>query len=415
MNKFVILGVLLCLSSCRPAADNAAKPQGTPVPVLTVTTTPVTLRPIQKRIQVTGSVMARDLLTLQPAINGLKVLAVHVDEGDFVRKGQVLVSFDDRLVKAQLRSAQARLSSAQAQLKKTRHPNRSQEIARLRAALNQAQATLDNARSNATRFDQLRQEGVVTQADWEGRKMALQTAEATVKQQREVLNLALAGSRVEDIHMSQSSVTDLGAQMHQLQIQLDQSRMLAPASGLILSRGVNIGELSAPGSRFFTMIKDGQLEFQAQVTEADLFQIAVGAPVAMSSDANPQIKAEGHVRRLSPQIDPASRQGIAKIAVAPGSGFRVGQFVRGEIHLGQVQTLVIPLKAVVSKEGVSQVYILDQNRARARVVKLGIQNNTLVEVQDGLRLNEQLIEDGVGFLKDGDYVKVVPRSRGAKS
>lgn len=404
-----IIPPLLTLSACHHQASEETGKAATPPPVLTVSAYEVTTRPLQQSVSLTGSIQARELVTVQPAATGLKVLRVLADEGDYVRQGQLLVQLDDRLLQSQLASARNRVSSSNLQYAKTRQPNRSQDIARLQAAVNQAEVSLNDAITNQERTDRLYAEQVVTQAERDSRHTAVATAQAVLKQQRAALNLALAGSRSEDLNLARLTISDARNQLDQLGIQIDQTQVRAPVAGLILSRDVSQGEISSFAGRYFTMVKNGVLEFRAQVPEADLFQVPIGARVSIASEANPGIKATGIVRRLGAAIDQTSRLGTVRIDVQPGSGLKVGQFVRGELELGQGRHLVVPIKSVTNLNGKSFVYLLQGNKAKAQEIRTGSQSRNSIEVLSGLKSHDKIIEDGVGFIKDGDVVKIVQR------
>lgn len=412
MNKpaLTLLSFLIVplFAACHPSSeDESHRAKATPPPVLTVSAYTVSARPLKSSLSLTGSIQAKELVTLQPAANGLRVTQILADEGDFVQRGQLLVQHDVRLLQAQLASARNRVESSRYQYAKTRQPNRSQDISRLRAAVRQAELTLNDAVRTERRTSELFSQNVVTRAELDARQTAMATAQQVLKQQQQVLNLALAGSRSEDLNMARLTIADSQSQLEQLRIQVEQSELRAPVSGLIISREVNLGAISSFSAPYFTLVKNGQLEFRAQIPETDLNRVPMGAEVVISSDANPSLKAQGVVRRLGSTVDASSRLGTVRIDVMGGSGLKVGQFVRGEILLKSSQTLAVPLKSVIHQNGSSQVFVLVDSRAKARTIKTGSQSNNLIEVLSGLKPNEKIIEDGVGFIKDGDYVKIV--------
>lgn len=396
------------LSACHPKEEHEDKKASGPPPVLTVSAYQIKPRPLKKSMTATGAIYARDLVTIQPAVTGLKVLKVYVDEGDYVQAGQLLATLDSRLLRSQLSTARNRLNSSRYQYSKTQKPLRPQEIARLRAAVAQAQVAVNDAANNERRTANLFNQSVATHAELDARRSALANAQTVLQQQQEALNLALAGARTEDLQMSKLGVADAQAQIDQLNIQLEQTEIRSPSAGLILSKDVNEGEISSFNSPYFTLIKNGQLEFRGQIPEADLQRVPIGATVQLISDANPSLKASAVVRRLGSAVDPTTRLGTAIGDVLPGSQLRVGQFVRAVLTVTQTQNIVVPLKSVLNRANVSQVFVLENNRAKARTITLGHQTDKWIEVLSGLKLNEKIIEDGVGFLKDGDPVKVVP-------
>lgn len=161
-----------------------------PPPVVTVTTQQPLVQMIDDTISLTGSVSAWDPLSIGAEVNGLQITQVSVEEGDYVKKGQILAVLNSSVLEAQLKQAQARLSSAEANLRKAIQPNRPEEIQALRAALAEAEAktaqdqahvkearvNYENALLNAKRYARLANVGAVSYQDAENKQVAADTA-----------------------------------------------------------------------------------------------------------------------------------------------------------------------------------------------------------------------------------------------
>jgi HlyD family secretion protein len=385
------------------------KPKQTEAPaVLTVAVEPATVKPLPRKLDMTGSVAAWDPLPVMPAAQGLRITQVLVEEGDQVSKGQLLAQLDDETLRAQLAAAQARAASANAQLAKIRNPNRRQDLATAQAAVAQADAQVASARDAYNRFKELAAEGGVSEADMVTRQTQLNAAIATAEQARQRLSLTREGSRIEDIRIAQASAAEANAAVRQIQTQLDQTRVVAPAAGQIIKRDAHLGDVASPGKALFQMVRDSRLEVQATVPETDLGKVSVGQDVDVSSDARPDLHATGKIRIISPSVDQTSRQATVKIDLPVNSGFQVGNFVRAQAQLGNTPSLVVPAAAVVTKDTGAEVFVLEGNLAKSRKVTPGTRSGGLVAINDGLKEGEKVITAGVGFLKDGDKVDVAP-------
>jgi len=110
--------------------------------VVTVSTDTARTQLVEDALSVTGSIWAWDPLSLGPEVSGLRITSINVEEGDHVKKGQVLATLNSALLRAQLDQAKARLNSSQANLNKSIQPNRPEDIIALRAMLAQAEATV---------------------------------------------------------------------------------------------------------------------------------------------------------------------------------------------------------------------------------------------------------------------------------
>lgn len=399
--------------------------------VVTVSVQPTVFRALQRTLAVTGTVSAWDELPIGSEANGLRIEAVHVDEGDFVTRGQVLAELNSSILSAQLQALRARYASATAAIEKAIQPNRPQDVAALESALRQAetaidqersnllqaQANLQNAQTNATRYETSLSQGFVTVQEAENRQTELQRQRALVQfaqqrveaarfaaeQARQRLQLAQAGGRQEDVEIARATQAEIAAQIQQVEAQLAQTSIVAPDSGLIVKRQAHLGDIASPGKTLFTMVRQNRLELRAQVPEVDLDEVRDGMPVTLEFDGK---KTTGKVFQISPVVDPATRLGVIRVAVPAQSGLRPGMFVRGVISLGARQALAVPAQAVQGDAGKYFVYTLDGNVVRRVAVETGARTADRIEILSGLKPDQKVVVDGAGFVSDGDTVTV---------
>lgn len=401
----LLLGFSLALAGCKKGEPAAS---ASPAAVLTVTTEQVERKPLARTLAMTGSVAAWDPLPIMPGANGLRLLQVLAEEGQTVAKGQLLAQLDDATQKAQLAQARARAASAEANLAKMLNPTRSQDLKSAQAAYDQALAQQKSAEDAYARFQQLRADGGVSEAEWVGRETTLASARASADQALQRLSLAKEGSRSEDIRFAEAQAAEARAAVASAEALLAQTRVVAPTAGLITKRDAHLGDVSAVGRALFTLVRDHRLQVEALVPESDMAALRVGQTVAISSDARPDLRATGRVRLISPAIDPTSRQGTVKIDLPVGSRFETGMFVRAKVELGKTATLAVPAAALVTRDTGSEVFVLDGATAKTRAVTVGLHEGPWVGISTGLKPGEQIVTSGVGFLKDGDRVDVAP-------
>jgi HlyD family secretion protein len=403
-------------------------------PVLTVTVAAAQYKNIEDTVSVTGSVSAWDPLSIGSEISGLRIQSVEVEEGDTVKKGQVLARLNSALLEAQLNQAKARLLSSEATLKKSIQPNRPEQISALQSALQEAQANtaqeeahhkqakvnLSNAVLNAKRYAQLAHVGGVSFEDSENKQVAAEAAQDEVlsseaklralksleEQARQHMVEAQRGGRSEDIDVSRATLDEMRGQVQQLEEQIRQTVILAPDDGLISKRDAHIGNIASSGTTLFSMIRMNRLELRAAANDIDLPKFHVGQNVDISTTEDGQTHIAGKVTLVSPQVDATTRLGVVRVELPKDSGLKPGMFVRGEVQLGQRSALTVPVDALVTRNGQSLVYILDGDRAINRPVKTGYQSETFVEISEGLTPNQTVIVKGARFLSDRDIVRV---------
>ncbi|WP_287129206.1 efflux RND transporter periplasmic adaptor subunit [Candidatus Cyanaurora vandensis] len=375
------LGLVYGLQTPSVPLQAAEEDKETPA-VLTISTAAVQVRPVLKTMDVSGSVAPWEQLQVGSEVGGLRIAQVPVEEGQRVRRGQVLAVLNSDVLQAQVRQAQARLVNAQAQVRQQQ------------ANLKQNQARLIESDANYQSALSLSERGALSDQETRARRTAFESTQAQVDQAQQ------------GIAVAQSVVAESKAAISQYQAQLAQTRILAPDNGWILKKDAYIGNISAVGTPLFTMARQSRLELNAQVPEADLPRLKVGQRVTVVSDADSSLKASGTIRQVGPAIDTTSRQAVVKIALNGNERLRPGMFVRAQVQVATVNSLTVPAQAVSMRQDAAQVFVLTGNKVQVRPVQVGERTGVLVEILSGLKAGERVVAAGGGYLKNGDTVKV---------
>jgi HlyD family secretion protein len=387
----ISLGAFALHSTTNKPQEPVPAPASQPRPSLTVTAQPVSSKSFPKTLSVSGSLAAWDELPIAAEASGLRIDNIYVDEGDRVRKGQVLATLNDRLLKAQVNQSEARISKARSGIRQQQ------------AAIREAEALKIEADRNSKRYADLVRDGAISQQEAQSRQTSAATTQAKVDSARQ--NLAAAQS---DLMAAQADLEEVKAKM-------SQTKILAPDNGFISKRQAKLGSVSsaASASALFTMVRDGRIELNAEVSELDLTGIRSGQAVSITSDADPSKRYTGKVREIAPVVDAQTRIGLVRISLPPNPELRPGMFVRGTLSLGSAPALVVPETALLFKEGKPFVFVVKgeprQNstvQAIARPIQTGARNGGSVEVRSGLKAGEHIILSGAGYLKDGDTVRI---------
>ena len=311
---------------------------------------------IEGSISATGTLAARRELPVGIAGEGGQVIAVLVEPGQWVRAGQVMAVID-RSVQVQQQSSQ----SAQVQV---------------------AQANANLAQANLDRSLRLVDKGFVSKAD--------------IDRLRATRDAAYAQVRV------------AGAQLGVLQAQSRRLNIVAPAAGLVLERKVEPGQVVSGGSGvLFRIAKGGEMELKAQLGQADLAQVTPGVTALVTPVGSTHVYT-GQVWQRAPVIDPLSRQGFARIALAYAPDLPPGGFASAEIKAGTVVAPLLPESAILSDSKSSYVYVLGQdNKVQRRDIKLGLVTDKGIAVVAGLSGSERVVLRAGGFLSQGETIKPV--------
>ncbi|MBV7255973.1 efflux RND transporter periplasmic adaptor subunit [Pacificimonas sp. WHA3] len=305
-------------------------------------------------VRVTGSVAARRDLPVGLQGQGGMVVAVLVDEGDYVRRGQVLARVD--------RSVQ------------------SQQVAQLRASVVQADADAALAQSELDRAAALVERGFISTADIERRTASRDSARARVNVAR--------------------------AQLRAAEAQLAQLDVRAPEAGLVIERRVEKGQVVSSGSgALFRIAQGGEMELRAEVAEQDLAALSVGQAAQVSLVGSP-VSYRGEVWMVEPIIDSTSRQGTARILIRGDRQVRPGAFATGTIETGSATRPVLPESAVLGGGDTAHVYIVGpDNTAVRRSIRIGAVTVDGVVVAEGLEGTEQVVMSAGAFLNPGEKIR----------
>lgn len=398
-------------------------------PVVTVTTEAAKIGQVASTLTVTGSVSAIDPLTIASQAAGLSIVQVLAEEGDYVRKGQVLCILDSSILQAQLKGMEAHMVGSRASAQKAVQPNRQEDIAGLAAAYQQAladvqqrqamvtqmEASLVNARSNARRYKDLLKEGAVSQQEadnhatdevtaftnLQGAKEQFSAAKFFAEQSHNKLEMAQRGGRREDIIVSEANADETAASVQQLRAQIEQTIVRAPDEGLVTKRYAHIGDVASNGEALFEIIRKGQLELRAQVTQSDLSRLRPGIPAALSDSVR---SVKGTIFQISPTVDSATRLGTVRIAIPNNSGFKPGMFVQGSVQIGQADALLVPNSSVLADGDSNYVFVYQNGKAKKQRVSVGSRTSESAEIKSGVAPGDNVIVAGAGFLEDNDIV-----------
>jgi RND family efflux transporter MFP subunit len=321
-------GATVSANAAAPAAVPA--PAGLPAPgkaALTVTTVLVQPADLALRFSANGGIFPWQEAGVGAEVQGLRVNDVRVDVGQSVQRGQVLATFAAEGVVA--------------------------DVAVARAALAEAQANATEALSNAERVRSLQNSGALSNQQIQQMLTVEQAARARVESAKAALDAQL--------------------------VRLKHTQVLAPDSGIIVQRNVAVGAVAGPGD-LFRLIRQGRLEWRAEVTSTELARVQPGTEVQVLAPGG--AVARGRVRMVGPTVDSQTRAGLVYVdllgmaageKLALGAAFRPGMFAKGDFVFGNSSALTVPQQAVVVRDGFSYCFVLG---ADGRVEKI-------VEARDG--------------------------------
>jgi len=188
----------------------------------------------------------------------------------------------------------------------------------------------------------------------------------------------------------------------------EQARIIAPDDGVISAASANVGSMLQPGAELFRLIRQGRLEWRAELTADELMLLRKGMPVVVSVGEEHRVK--GVVRAISPSVNAQTRYGYALVSLSDSSGIIAGAYARGVFDLsgGKKSVQSLPQSAVLQRGSMAYVLVVGaDNHVHEREVSLGQRSADRVQIKRGLTAREPVVESGGAFLTEGDVVNVV--------
>jgi HlyD family secretion protein len=335
-------------------AKSPASAASAPKAALTVAAVSPSNGALGVQLSANGNVTAWQEASIGAEVNGLKLLEVRVNVGDVVRRGQVLATFSVDAARAEVLQVQANLAESQA---------------------NAAEAA-----ANAQRARSLQDTGAMSAQQIAQYTTAEQTANARVEAARALLSAA--------------------------QVRLKNGQLTAPDNGIISARSATVGAVVGAGSELFRMIRQGRLEWRAEVTSSEVARIKPGQLAMVTAASGAQV--QGKVRVIAPTVDPVTRNALVYVDLPASAGIKAGMFAKGEFALGSVSALTLPQQALVLRDGFSYAMRIEANNKVSQIkLQTGRRVGDAVEITQGAKPGERFVASGAAFLADGDTVRVV--------
>lgn len=361
---------------------DARKPKVAALPAPAVTVTKVAVADFNETVAVSGTLVPREEILVATEVEGLRVIELMVDEGDRVKKGQVLARLVSESLDAQLAQNDANLARNTAAL------------AQARSAIVQAEARVVEARNAFERAVPLKNSGYLSGSTYDTRESAARTADAQLISAKDGLALTEAERK------------QIEAQRREIAWKRANTEVKSPAEGIVSRRNARVGAVAAAaGDAMFRIIARGEIELDAEVPEAHLAKIRDGQIARVLVAGTDQ--ATGKVRLLSPEIDKVTRLGRVRIFLGDNPALRIGAFGRGQIETTKSRGLSVPVSAVVYTSEATTVQVVVNTVVETRRVKPGLTAEGLVELREGVAEGDLVVTRAGTFLRNGDTVRPI--------
>ena len=403
----VLSGLLLLATSCGGSkanvrSDTNASAQPAAVEVTTAT---AIVRDLPRFFEATGSLTGDEQTDVSPQMAG-KVVAVPVDLGSYVKRGQTIVRLDDVDAKLRVQQTQAQVDQAKASLRQAEEkvgirPGQAFDINKLPEVGN-ARVALELAEKNLRRSEKLIESGDVSRSAYDQQK----AQRDQLKEQYESA-LSLARQNYAAVMTARANVASAESQLNQAIRNQSYANVYSPIDGYVADRPADLGEYVSTTTKVATIVKINPLRVRIDIPEQAIPTVSVGQSVSVTTSAWPDRNFSGRIARISPSVTPTSRTLTVEAEIENSSGvLKPGQFATVRILESRAApATLVPARAVRTESGVSRVFVIKDGKAQERQVQLGQTEGDLIEIKSGVSENETVATSNVEQLSDGMAVK----------
>lgn len=338
--------------------------------VITVSTALARTVPVQEHIEITGSLKPKESVDVTSKVTG-RVERLTVQVGDLVQRGHTIAQLEDSELEQQVRRAEA-----------------AREVAR--ATLQQRNAELANARADAGRAKQLFDQGLVARQDYEAKVTAYQVFQAQVS-------------------LAKALTEQAAAELREFTIQRSQMKILAPITGYVAQRNVDVGAVVSPSTPIVRLVNLATMVTVANVPEREVSKLRVGSKAAVVVDAFGDTTFDGQVARVSPVLDAATRTALVEVEIPnPSGALKAEMFARVKLDVAISRNAVlIPRDALVYRGDQAGVYVLMEKQPVFRAIETGTAQDGDIEVTANLSPGTTVVNRGAALLQEGDEIHIV--------
>lgn len=399
--------VLLLAVACGGSKANVRQEQANsamPVAIDVMTATAI-VRELPQYFEATGSLTGDEQTDVAPSIAG-KVVAVGVDMGSYVKRGQMIVRLDDVDSRLRVQQQQAQLDQMKASLRQAEEkvgvrPGQSFNLNNIPEVAN-ARVALDLAEKNLRRSEKLIESGDISRSQYDQQK-------AQRDQLREVYEsaLSLARQNYAAVMTARANVANAESQLNLARRSLSYALVFSPIDGFVSERTADLGEYVSTTTKVATIVRINPLRVRIDIPEQAIPAINVGQSVSVTTSAWPDKNFSGRIARVSPNVTPSSRTLTVEAEIENSSGaLKPGQFATVRILQSRAQPAVlVPARAVRTEAGVSRVFVIKDGHVQERVVQLGQTEGDLIQIKNGIAGDELVATSNIEQLGDGMAVK----------
>jgi RND family efflux transporter MFP subunit len=419
-----LAAVVVILVAYRIKRQQAAAVPRRQVEVVVAVVSPIR-KDLDVKLSYTADVQANRQVAIFPKVSGY-IRRLGADRGDLVRGGQVLVEIEAQELAAAVEQARAAVATAEANLKVAES---NVEVAKAglvnqQASLVRARAVADNDGKNATRLQDLHEQGLISAMDRDNSRTTAESSRAALAAADAQVLVARSQivTQQSQVALAQANVERERAALKIAQTNLDNTRLLAPFAGYVSARNLEMGASvnsqaagTSNSSVGIMVLQDlDVVKAQVEVEERHVALVRIGSTARVAVDAYPGKTWNARATRIVHALDPRSRTlGVEMEIANPGHLIKPGMYARVELVIDRHPgAILVPGEALSGEGDDVTVWVVGPGGVVGkRKVATGAGEGTFVEVTRGLGGDEQVIVEGKELVREGQKVRAEARSR----
>jgi len=256
-----------------------------------------------------------------------RVLSITVDVGSTVKKGDLIIKLDTKDLQAQVEQSEAAVNTAVANLAKAKKGARLEQIAQANSTVNSTKTSYENAKTNYNRLNELYQNDAISKQQLEASKVLLQTSESAYDSAKDQLDMLKKGETNETLSVLESQVKQALSALEVSKAQLSNSTIIAPISGVVSARKINVGELASTSTSLISIVNTDTLYINAYLPAGLIGTVKVGQKTIIKISELPDKEFSGEIDVINPVIDSNGKNILVKVKLEnSNSDLKPGMF-----------------------------------------------------------------------------------------
>ncbi len=358
--------LVIAVSGC--ASQNASQK-------VTVTTALANSQELETRLEFSGVLVPNQTVDISSKISG-QVIALGSKVGNSVKAGDVLIKLDTEALNGQLMQAEANLQSAQAAAQSA---DNLASISKIN--LNTAQIYYDRTKI-------LFESGAVSQSQLDEAQDKLNIA---ARQYDNASGPAKA--------QAAAAINTALANIKNFNVQIENATIKSPLNGIISNQNLNLGQIVSPGVVLISIVDTSNLKMKSTIAQDKLQLLSVGQPINIKIDSYPDRIFSGAVTSIGPIAVNTGEVFPVEITLKNESGLMAGLSAHTSV-INKAQGIIVPISSILQNNDASYVYVIENNIASQRIVKVGIKSDKEAQIIEGLNPGERVAVINVNVLAD---------------